>query len=88
MGGSLGFAPRRQRNHGALKGATPGPCTTRQAFYAFGIFGAVTILGYVYVEADHALLMRLMTMTRFGKIVLSVPQRKKWYVNITQILGG
>jgi hypothetical protein len=27
-----------------------------QAFYAFGIGGAVTILGYVYVETDHALL--------------------------------
>lgn len=48
-----------------------------QAFYAFGIGGAVTILGYVYVETDHALLHKLMTQTRFGKIVLSV-FRNEW----------
>ena len=49
--------------------ARPSP-PNHQAFYAFGIGGFVTILGYVYVETDHALLHRLMTQTRFGKIVL------------------
>lgn len=49
-----------------------------QAFYSFGIGGTVTILGYVYVETDHVLLQRLMTQTRFGKIVLQVLWRMEY----------
>lgn len=43
-----------------------------QAFYGFGLGGTLTIFGYVYVETDHLLLQKLLTQTRFGKIVMQV----------------
>lgn len=48
-----------------------------QAFYAFGVGGIVTIFGHVYVETDQALLHKLLTQTRFGKIVMQV-LRNEW----------
>lgn len=48
-----------------------------QAFYAFGVGGVVTIFGYVYVETDPGLLHKLLTQTRFGKIVMQV-LRNEW----------
>lgn len=61
----------------AAASSTKSAAIFTQAFYSFGIGGTVTILGYVYVETDHVLLQRLMTQTRFGKIVLQV-FRNEW----------